>query len=39
MLATAVHDAPAKNGLVAGAGGVTVKTAMKTLPAKAKILE
>jgi len=28
---------PAKNGLAAGAGGVTVETAMKTLSAKAKI--
>jgi hypothetical protein len=38
-LATAVHDALAKNGLVAGAGGVTVEAAMKTLSAKAKIVE
>jgi prepilin-type processing-associated H-X9-DG protein len=36
-LATAVQDAPAKNGLAAGAGGVTVSSAMKTLPSKAKI--
>jgi hypothetical protein len=28
----------AKNGLVAGAGGVTVAPAMKMLPAKAKIV-
>jgi hypothetical protein len=28
---------PAKNRLVAGAGGVTVEPAMKTLSAKAKI--
>jgi hypothetical protein len=38
-LATAVQDAPAKNGLAAGAGGVTVAPAMKTLLAKAKIVK
>jgi hypothetical protein len=30
---------PVKNGLAAGAGGVTVSSAMKTLSAKAKIVE
>jgi hypothetical protein len=29
----------AKNGIVAGAGGVAVAPAMKTLPAKAKNVE
>jgi len=31
--------APAKNGLVAGAGGVVVAAGIKTLPAKAKIVK
>jgi hypothetical protein len=33
------QDPPAKNGLAAGAGGVTVAPAMKTLSTKAKIVE